>query len=101
MIQTLRSRRSDPPLGKRVRPRRPQGGPDPFHAESFYPTIELDPEPAIPVMDQILRGVPIPATRIHDLLGRPCGGGMLAHPNLEDPSGLVVHHEEDVQRLEE
>jgi hypothetical protein len=101
MVQTRTPRRSDPPLSQRVRPRRPHGRPDPRDAEPLHAAVELDPEPAVPVTDQIPRRVPFPATRVHDLLGRPGGGGMLAHPNLEDPSALVMHHEEDIQRLEE
>ncbi len=50
---------------------------------------------------KIPRRVPIPATGVHDLLGRPVGEGMSGHPNLQDLPGLVVHHEEDVQRPEE
>src|SRR6516162_516838 len=101
MVQTLIPRRSDPPLRERVRPRRPHGGPDPHDAEPLYAAIELDPEPAVPVTDQIPRRVPVPAARVHDLLGRPFGSGMPGHPHLQDLSGLVMHYEEDVQRLEE
>ena len=39
--------------------------------------------------------------RVQDLLGRPCRGRMPGYPNLHDLPGLVSHHEEDVQRLEE
>jgi len=46
-------------------------------------------------------GAPIPPTRVQDLLGRPCRGRMPGYPNLHDLPGLVSHHEEDVQRLEE
>src|SRR5262249_23110025 len=101
MVQTLPPRRSDPPLGQRVRPRRPHGRRDPRDAEPLHAAIKLDPESAVPVADQIPGWVPIPATRVHDLLGRPCSGRMLGHPNLDDPLRLVVDHEEDVQRLEE
>src|SRR5262245_54561327 len=87
MVQTLTPRRSDPPLGERVRPRRPRGGRDPFHPEPLHPGVELNPEPAVPVTDQIPWWVPIPATRVHDLLGRPIGGGMPGHPNLQDLPG--------------
>src|SRR6516165_10070598 len=95
MIQTLHFRQSDPPFGERVRPRRPHGRPDPRDAEPLHAAVELDPEPAVPVTDQIPWRVSMPARRAHALLARPCGGGMLAHPSLEDPSDLVMHHEED------
>jgi hypothetical protein len=101
VIQTFGSGRSDPALRERVRPQRSHGGPDPFDAEPLHATIELDPEPAVPVTDQIPRWVPIPAASVHDLLGCPVGGGMSGHPNLQDLPGLVVHYEEDVKRLEE
>jgi hypothetical protein len=101
MIQTFGSDRSDPPLRERVRPRGPHGGPDPSDAEPLHAAIELHPEPAVPVTNQIPRRVPIPATRLHDLLGRPLGGGLLGHPRLEDLPALVAHHEGDMQCLEE
>jgi len=101
MVQTLIPRRSDPPLRERVRPRRPHGGPDPFDAEPLHAAIKLDPEPAVSVADQIPRRVPVPTTRVHNLLSSPFGGGMSGHPSLQNLAGLVVHHEEDVQRLEE
>src|SRR5262245_25929666 len=40
MIQTLTPHRSDPPLGQRVRPRRPHGGPDPSDAETLHAAVE-------------------------------------------------------------
>src|SRR5262249_32371603 len=101
MVQTLTPRRSDPPLGQRVRPRGPHGRPDPHNAEPLQAAVELNPEPAVPGTDQIPWRIPIPATRVQDLLRRPCRGGMPGYPNLHDLPGLVAHHEEDVQRLEE
>src|SRR5262249_51066815 len=76
MIQTLSPGRSDPPLGQRVRPRRSHGRLDLFDSEPSNAALEFDPEPAVPVTDEIPRRIPIPATGVNDLLGRPVGGGM-------------------------
>ena len=48
------------------------------------------------VTDEIPRRVSIPVAGFHDLLGRPVGGGVSGHPNLQDLPRLVVHDEEDI-----
>jgi hypothetical protein len=68
--------------------------------ESSQAPIKRFAIPAVPVTEEIPRWIPIPGTGVHDLLGRPVGGGMSSHPHLQDLPSLVVHHEEDVQRPE-
>src|SRR5262249_52239479 len=101
MIQTFGPGRSDPPLSQRLRPPGSHGRVDLPDAEPLHAAVELNPEPAVSVTNQIPWRVPLPATRVHDLQGHPCGGGMPGYPNLHDLPSLVAHHEEDVQRLEE
>jgi len=67
--------------------------------QSTHAPIKRFAVPAVPVTDEIPRRVSIPVAGFHDLLGRPVSGGMSGHPHLQDLPGLVVHHEEDVQRL--
>ena len=101
LIQTLVPHRSDPPLRERVRPRRLYRGPELSHPQSTHAPIKRFAIPAVPVTDEIPWRVSIPVAGLYDLLGRPVGGGVSGHPNLQDLPGLVVHHEEDVQRPEE
>ena len=101
LIQTLVPHRSDPPFRERVRPRRPHRCPELSYPQSTHAPIKRFAVPAVPVTDEIPWRVSIPAAGFHDLLGRPVGGGVSGHPNLQDLPGLVVHDEEDVQRPEE
>src|SRR5262245_23519949 len=87
MIETLTPRRSDPPLGQRVRPRRFRRGSELSHPESSQAPIKRFATPTVPITDEIPRRIPIPATGVHDLLGRPVGGGMSA--DQETPASSV------------
>ena len=47
-----------------------------------------------------IRGRGVVREGIHDLLGRPLGGGMLGHVEVEDASAMVGEHDEDEEHAQ-
>jgi hypothetical protein len=90
MIQRLGPRGSDSAFGERVRPRCLRRCPELSHPESSQAPIKRFAIPAVPVTEEIPRRIPVPTTGVHDLLGRPVGGGVSGHPHLPDLPSFVV-----------
>src|SRR5437899_1597336 len=94
MVQTLTANRADEPLREGVLPRavgRRQDLVDPHALHSLSERMSVD---LIAIAEEVGRGGVV-REGVHDLLGRPGGGGMLGDVEVEDAPALVGEHNED------
>src|SRR5947209_1290567 len=94
VIQTLAPDRADEPLRERVLPRavrRRQDLNDPHAPHSLSERVSVD---LIAIAEEVGRGGVV-REGVHDLLGRPGGGGMLGDVEVEDAPAIVGEHNED------
>jgi hypothetical protein len=103
-VQDLTTDRADPPLGVRVRPRRPHRRDEHLDPLRSQDHVEHGGEPGITIADQ----EPEPGdilTDLHDqvsgLLCDPRPHWMRRHPEHMDPTGRDLDREQDVQPLEQ
>src|SRR3989442_267479 len=94
MVQTLTANRADEPLREGVLPRavgRRQDLVDPHALHSLSERMSVD---LIAIAEEVGRGGVV-REGVHDLLGRPGGGGMLAAVEVEDAPALVGRSNEE------
>jgi hypothetical protein len=94
VIQAFTADTPDQPLDIRILPRTSWGNRHCFDAQMPHPLpkgVTIDP---IAVAEEIPRGL-VPWERVHDLLGRPCGGGMFRDIEVHDASPFVSEDHED------
>jgi hypothetical protein len=99
VTQTLAPDRTDETLGERILPgavRRREDFLDPhaLHSVPKLLTIGL-----VTVAQEIERRRVV-RERVHDLLSRPGGGGMLGEVEMDDPPAVVSEHDEDEENAE-
>src|SRR5439155_20957223 len=99
VIQTLAPDRADEPLREGVLPRavgRRQDLIDPHALHSLSERVSVD---LIAIAEEVGRGGVV-RERVHDLLGRPGGGGMVGDVEVEDAPAIVGEHNEDEEHPE-
>jgi hypothetical protein len=94
MVKTLAPDRADEPLREGVLPRavgRGQDFTDPHALDSVAKCLPVD---AVAIAEEIGRGGRV-RKGVDELLGRPRGGRMLGHVDVEDAAPVVGEHDED------
>ena len=99
VIETLAPEGADEPLRARVLPRAVRRGQDftdshALHALSEHVTVDR-----VSIAEEVGRGGVV-REGVHDLLGRPGGGGMLGDIEVEDAPAVVGEHDEDEQNAQ-
>jgi hypothetical protein len=103
-VQALAPGAGYPPLRDRVRPWRPDRGPDDPHADRSEHRVERSGELGVPVTDQELEAVSA-ALEVHQevagLLGHPLTRGVGGDPDQVHAPGAVLDEKQDVQAPQE
>ena len=94
VVQAFTADTPDQPLDVWVLPRAPGGDEHFFNPHVPHPLPKRGPIDAVPIAQQIPRGL-VPWEGLDDLLGGPLRGGMFGDVNADDPSSLVGQHHED------
>jgi hypothetical protein len=104
VVQALTPKRACEPLGKCIRPRRPDGDLDHSGAVAEEDAVECGGEFAVPVADQELEP-PGPLAEVHEqvprLLGGPGPGRMRSDAQDVHGPGLDLQHEQHIQTLQQ
>jgi hypothetical protein len=99
MIEALVPNRTDEPLREGVLPwalGRRQDFIDPHALHALPEGVTVD---GVAIAEEIGRGGVV-REGVHDLLGRPGGGGVLGHVEVEDASAIVGQYDEDEQNAQ-
>jgi hypothetical protein len=96
MVQAFTADTPDQPFDIGVLPRTSGGNQHFFDAHVPHPLPKGSAVDPIAVAEEIPRGL-VPWECFHDLLGRPCGGGMLSDVEMYETSSLMGQDEQDKQ----
>jgi hypothetical protein len=88
VIQALTPDAPDQPLDIRILPRPPGGDDDLFDPQMLYPLPKGSAIDAVPIAQEILKGL-VPREGLHDLLSRPFRGGMLGDVEVDDTPSMM------------
>ena len=99
MIQTLAPDRADEPLREGILPRAVGRGQDFGDPHALHALPEGSTVDRVAIAEEIRRGGVV-REGVHDLLGRPGGGGMLGDVEVDDPPAVVSEHDEDEEDAE-
>ena len=94
MIQTLAPDRADEPLRERILPRAVRRREDFVDPHALHSVPELLTVDLVTVAQEVGRRGVI-RKGIDNLLGRPVGGGMLGHAEVDDAPAMVSEHDKD------
>src|SRR5437773_5892870 len=94
VIQTFAPDGADEPLREGVLPRTVRGREDFTDAQALHALPEHVTVDRVAIAEEIGQGGVV-REGVHDLLGRPGGGGMLGDVEVEDAPALVGEHNED------
>src|SRR2546428_13675852 len=88
MVQTLAPDRADKALREGVLPRAMGRGQDFSDSHAFHPLPERVTVDTVAIAEEVRRRGFV-REGVHDLLGRPGGGGMFSHVEVDDTPALV------------
>ena len=99
VIQTFAPDGADEPLREGVLPRTVRGREDFTDAQALHALPEHVTVDRVAIAEEIGQGGVV-REGVHDLLGRPGGGGMLGDIEVEDAPAVVGEHDEDEQNAQ-
>ena len=99
VVEALAAERADETFHVRILPRRSRRRLDFADPHAFHSARELDAVDPVAVAQEVSRGS-LPGERLHELLGRPLGGGGVGDVEVDDASPIMRQDHEDEQHLE-
>ena len=94
MIEALAPHGADDPFRKRILPRTPRRREDFSDAQTFDTMSKRLAVDRVAIAEEISRRGVV-GEGLHDLLGRPFGGGMLGHVEVDEAPTMVGEHDQD------
>jgi hypothetical protein len=94
VVQAFTPNTPNQPLDIRILPRTPGGDYDLFDPHMLYPLPKGSAIDAVPIAQEIPRGL-VPREGLNDLLGGPRGRGMLGDVEVDDVTSIVEQDDQD------
>ena len=98
VVQTLPADTPNQSLDKRILPWTPWGDHDLLDPHMLYPLSKGNAIDAVPITQEIPRGL-VPWEGINDLLGSPPCRGMLSDVEVDDATSMVDQDDQDKEQL--
>ena len=97
VVQAFAADTPDQPLDVRILPRTPWGDHDLLDLHMLYPLLKGSAIDAVPVTQEIPRGL-VPREGVNDLLGGPFRGGMLGDVEVDDAPSMMGQDDQDKEQ---
>jgi len=94
VVETLAPDRTDEPLREGILPRAAGRGEPVTDPHAFHALLEEVTVDRVAIAEEI-GGRGVVRESVHDLLGGPCGNGVLGHVEVQDAAAMVGEHDED------
>jgi len=97
VVQAFTANTPDQPLNIRILPRTSWGDHDFLDPQMLYPLLKGRAIDAVPVTQEIPRGL-VPREGLDDLLGGPFRGGMLGDVEVDDAPSMMGQDDQDKEQ---